>query len=337
MRSRNKNLLAYLCALTLLFSYVEMILPRVFPFFRLGLANAVILLALDLRFDSFLILAVLKALAASLMGGTLFSPFFLISLVQSVTSALVMKILYKLISKKIISIYGISVVGSAVSAFVQILLAGLYLGQGTFALLGPMLLFNTASGIVTALFSEKSGIKETVVQMQNDCGKIIIPQNVSESEKKRGGGASQFLLAFILITASASVFFIKNLIALVILFILSLAAQRLAKRRIFILPHISLWIFIFISAAFVPNGKVLFKLWNISVTEGALLMAVRKALTLSTVSALSQCAFSLRPGKESLIGLSLEDFRIMSDSFRKAEGSLFKKITCALNLEVSSE
>ena len=111
MRSRNKNLLAYLCALTLLFSYVEMILPRVFPFFRLGLANAVILLALDLRFDSFLILAVLKALAASLMGGTLFSPFFLISLVQSVTSALVMKILYKLISKKIISIYGISVVG----------------------------------------------------------------------------------------------------------------------------------------------------------------------------------------------------------------------------------
>ena len=124
---------------------------------------------------------------------------------------------------------------------------------------------------------------------------------------------------------------------IVILFILSLAAQRLAKRKIFILPHISLWIFIFISAAFVPNGKVLFKLWNISVTEGALLMAVRKALTLSTVSALSQCAFSLRPGKESLIGLSLEYFRIMSDSFRKAEGSLFKKITCALNLEVSSE
>ena len=336
MRSRNKNLLAYLCALTLLFSYVEMILPRVFPFFRLGLANAVILLALDLRFDSFLILAVLKAIAASLMGGTLFSPFFLISLVQSVTSALVMKILYKLISKKFISIYGISVAGSAVSAFVQILLAGLYLGQGTFALLGPMLLFNTASGIVTALFSEKSGIKETVVEMQNDCGKIIIPQNVSESEKERGGGA-QFLLAFILITSSASVFFIKNLIALVILFILSLAAQRLSKRRIFILPHISLWIFIFISAVFIPNGKVLFKLWNISVTEGALLMAVRKALTLSTVSALSQCAFSLRPGKESLIGLSLEYFRIMSDSFRKAEGSLFKKITCALNLEVSSE
>lgn len=337
MRSRNKNLLAYLCALTLLFSYVEMILPRVFPFFRLGLANAVILLALDLRFDSFLMLAVLKALAASLMGGTLFSPFFLISLVQSVISALVMKILYKLISKKFISIYGISVAGSAVSALIQILLAGLYLGQGTFALLGPMLLFNTASGIVTALFSEKSGIKETVGKMQNDCGKIIIPQNVSESEKERGGGVTQFLLAFILIASSASVFFIKNLIALVILFILSLAAQRLAKRRIFILPHISLWIFIFISAAFVPNGKVLFKLWNISVTEGALLMAVRKALTLSTVSALSQCAFSLRPGKESLIGLSLEYFRIMSDSFRKAEGSLFKKITCALNLEVSSE
>ena len=94
MQSRNKSL-AYLSAITLLLSYVEMILPRVVPFFRLGLANSVILLALDLDFGSFLILAVLKAAAASLMGGTLFSPFFLISLVQSVLSAIVMRLLYR--------------------------------------------------------------------------------------------------------------------------------------------------------------------------------------------------------------------------------------------------
>ena len=80
----SKNTLAYLWALTLLFSYAEMVLPRLVPFFRLGLANTVILLALDINFSSFIILSILKATAASLMGGTLFSPFFLISLLQSV-------------------------------------------------------------------------------------------------------------------------------------------------------------------------------------------------------------------------------------------------------------
>lgn len=140
IQSRNKSL-AYLNAITLLLSYVEMILPRFVPFFRLGLANSVILLALDLDFGPFLILAVLKAAAASLMGGTLFSPFFLISLFQSVVSALVMRLLYKLISKKAVSIYGISIAGSAISAVIQIGLASLYIGNRTFSLLGPMLIF----------------------------------------------------------------------------------------------------------------------------------------------------------------------------------------------------
>ena len=327
MRSQNKSLLSYLCALTLLFSYAEMILPRVVPFFRLGLANTVILLALDLDLGSFVILAILKATAASLMGGTLFSPFFLISLVHSVVSALVMKGLHKLISKKAISIYGISITGSAVSAVIQIVLAAFYTGKGTYALLGPMLIFNTVSGIITAFFSEKLEIKETMA------AHIEVP----ESEEKRVRPVSQIIIALILICASVSVFFIKNLIVLGCAFIMSLVAQKLSKRKIFILPHISLWLFVLISAVFVPNGKLIFKFWNISVTQGALLIAARKALTLSTVSALSQCAVSLKPGKESVLGQSLEYFRIMSDRFREGEGSVIKKINCALNLDVSGE
>ena len=154
MQSRNKSL-AYLCALTLLFSYAEMILPRIVPFFRLGFANTVILIALDIDFGSFILLSILKAAAASLMGGTLFSPFFLISLAQSLLSALVMRLLYKLISKKLLSLYGISIAGSAVSALVQIGLASLYIGKGTFSLLGPMLIFNTISGLITAFLCDK--------------------------------------------------------------------------------------------------------------------------------------------------------------------------------------
>ena len=335
MRSQNKNQLAYLCALTLLFSYAEMILPRIVPFFRLGLANIVILLALDINFSSFLILSILKATAASLTGGTLFSPFFLITLLQSVASALVMRAIYKLISRKTISFYGISVAGSAVSAVIQILLTSLYIGRGTFALLGPMLIFNTVSGLLTAFFSEKSGIKESIIYMEKNPENLAGLSSGELQNEKKGQRRLQIFLASILIITSISVFFIKNLLVLGCAFILSLTAQKLAKRKIYLLPHISLWLFIFVSAIFVPNGKVLFKLWTLSITQDALLLGAQKALTLSTVSALSQCAVSLKPGKNTLLGQSLDYFKIMSNRFRKSEGSIIKRITYALCLETN--
>ena len=329
---QNKNELAYLCALTLLFSYAELILPRILPFFRLGLANTVILIALDLNFTSYLLLSMLKATAASLTGGTLFSPFFMISLLQSLASALVMRLLYKVISKKLISLYGISVAGSAVSAFIQILFTSLYIGAGTFALLGPMLIFNTISGILTAFFCEKSGIKESYNYIEENSAKLKTGYSDFVANEKSARKGLQIFFAAILITASVSVFFIKNLILLAFVFKISLLAQKLAKRKIFLIPHISMWLFIFISAVFLPNGKVLCKIWNFSITEAALLMGLQKALTLSTVSALSQCAVCLKPGRKTLLGLSLDYYKIMSDRFRKARGSLIARITSALRL-----
>ena len=329
---QNKNELAYLCALTLLFSYAELILPRILPFFRLGLANTVILIALELNFTSYLLLSILKATAASLTGGTLFSPFFMISLLQSLASALVMRLLYKVISKKLISLYGISVAGSAVSAFIQIFLTSLYIGAGTFALLGPMLIFNTASGILTAFFCEKSGIKESYNYIEENSAKLKTGYSDFVANEKPTRKGLQIFFAAILITASVSVFFIKNLILLAFVFTISLLAQKLAKRKIFLIPHISMWLFIFISAVFLPNGKVLCKIWNFSITEAALLMGLQKALTLSTVSALSQCAVCLKPGRKTLLGLSLDYYKIMSDRFRKAQGSLISRITSALRL-----
>ena len=329
---QNKNELAYLCALTLLFSYAELILPRILPFFRLGLANTVILIALDLNFTSYLLLSILKATAASLTGGTLFSPFFMISLLQSLASALVMRLLYKVISKKLISLYGISVAGSAISAFIQIFLTSLYIGQGTFALLGPMLIFNTASGILTAFFCEKSGIKESYNYIEENSAKLKTGYSDFVANEKPARKGLQIFFAAILITASVSVFFIKNLILLAFVFTISLLAQKLAKRKIFLIPHISMWLFIFISAVFLPNGKVLCKIWNFSITEAALLMGLQKALTLSTVSALSQCAVCLKPGRKTLLGLSLDYYKIMSDRFRKTQGSLIARITSALRL-----
>lgn len=326
MQSRNKSL-AYLCALTLLFSYAEMILPRIVPFFRLGFANTVILIALDIDFGSFIVLSVLKAVAASLMGGTLFSPFFLISLAQSLLSALVMRLLYKLISKKLLSLYGISIAGSAASALIQIGLASLYIGKGTFSLLGPMLIFNTISGLITAFLCDKLKLKENLsfTKMPETEGAVQGPQGHATP-------ALQIILAILLLSLSASIFFIKNLIVLACAFVLSLIAQKLCKRKIFFIPHLSLWLFIFISMIFVPNGEVLFKLWIISITKGSLSLALQKALILSTVSALSQCAVCLKPGKNTLLGLSFEYYRLMINRFTEKDGSIINKIIYALNI-----
>ncbi len=326
MQSRNKSL-AYLCALTLLFSYAEMILPRLVPFFRLGFANMVILIALDIDFASFIVLSILKAAAASLMGGTLFSPFFLISLAQSLLSALVMRLLYKLISKKLLSLYGISIAGSAASALVQIGLASLYTGKGTFSLLGPMLIFNTISGILTAFLCEKLKLEDNL-----NFTKLPEATSATHSQQKRMPPALQIIFAILLLSISASIFFIKNLSLLACIFALSLIAQKLCKRKIYLIPHLSLWLFIFISMIFVPNGEVLFKFTFISITKGSITMALQKALILSTVSALSQCAVSLKPGNNTLLGLSFEYYRLMIKRFAEKNGSIINKIIYALNI-----
>ncbi len=330
--SYSKNALAYLTALTLLFSYAEMMLPRFIPFFRLGLANTVILLALDINFTSFILLSILKALAASLMGGTLFSPFFLISLAQSLLSALLMRSLHKFISRRLLGIYGISIAGAALSALIQIELASLYLGNGTQSLLGPMLLFNTASGIITAFISENPILKKDIKNLTSKIERSNFDTKTDITGDRKKTNAIQLIYALLICGFSILIFFIKNQLALAIALLLSLLAQRLCKRKIYFLPHISLWLFIFISSIFMPNGKVLFKLANFSITQGALALALQKALTLSTISALSQCAVCLKPGKDSLLALSLSFYKTMSDRFRNSKGSIIKRFSYALNI-----
>ena len=76
MQSRSKNYTAYLCAVSLLFSYAELIFPRVLPFLKPGFSNIAVLLALSLDLKSFVLLIMFKSIAGSFIQGILFSPFF---------------------------------------------------------------------------------------------------------------------------------------------------------------------------------------------------------------------------------------------------------------------
>lgn len=326
MQFQNKNKIAYLGALTLLFSYAEMLLPRFTPFFRIGLGNIAILLAFDLNPLSFMLLTLIKAFASSLMAGTLFSPFFLISLGQSFFSGMMMYLLARLNRKcknKLFSLYGISILGSAVSALIQIFLSTLYLGKGTYSLLGPMLLFSLFSGIITAFFSLILHIPE---QAPNLIRKEIV-------EKKQ----PVLLLALLILTASAAIFMIKNLIILSLALILALILQLISGRKIYIFPHISLWIFVVISTLFIPNGEVLIKIGTFSITKGSLIIGITKALKLSIVSALSQCAASLKPRGDRPLALVLAYFTALSNLFRSSQGNFIQKFKTTLQAQNLTE
>ena len=351
MQFHNKKRIAYLSALTLLFSYAELLLPRIVPFFRLGLGNAAILMAFEMPFPAFLLLSVIKAIAASLMGGTLFSPFFIISFAQSVSSACLMSGLYRLNKAcrgKLMSLYGISLAGSALSAFVQIWLCSLFLGKGTFSLLGPMMLFNTASGIITALIAEfmsagkqKAGQSvENVVSddaaAQETSATATSDTSASKPAAKKYNPAVQICLAAAIILACAGIFFLESIPILCAALVISFVLQFSSGRKIFIIPHISLWIFVLVSSLLSPNGRVLFSLWNFSITEGALFTGIEKALKLSAVSALSQCAASLRPPESSLLGLSLAYYRTLSDRFRDTKGNPVARLKKVLESDPDS-
>lgn len=326
MQFQNKNKIAYLGALTLLFSYAEMLLPRFTPFFRIGLGNIAILLAFDLNPLSFMLLTLIKAFASSLMAGTLFSPFFLISLGQSFFSGMMMYLLARLNRKCkniLFSLYGISILGSAVSALIQIFLSTLYLGKGTYSLLGPMLLFSLFSGIITAFFS-------LILHIPEQAPNLIRKESV---EKKQ----PVLLLALLILSASAAIFMIKNLIILSLALILALILQLISGRKIYIFPHISLWIFVVISTLFIPNGEVLIKIGTFSITKGSLIMGITKALKLSIVSALSQCAASLKPRGDRPLALVLAYFTALSNLFRSSQGNFIQKLKTTLQAQNLTE
>jgi heptaprenyl diphosphate synthase len=360
--------IARLAALTLVFTYAELLIPRVIPFFRIGLGNAALLMGLGLSFPAFMLLSVIKSVAGSLMGGTLFSPFFLVSFAQSVASALVMFVFGKMarvstmqrdgfdIHRKLLSLYGISVAGSAVSAAVQISLSSLYLGQGTWSLLGPMLLFNAVSGLITAWLAEILGggspLEPQHIHAEGEyplartsllatpsagtplrCLRSKLGYNAPDTAGSHDDLRPRNIFRLIIIlAAAASVFFIKNTAILCGFLLLSFLAQKLAHRKILLLPHLSLWLFVLVTSVLIPNGRVLFSVAGFSITAGALFTGLQKALRLSIVSALSQTAATIKltGSPDSLLALTLDYYSAMSDTFRNTPGSVISKIKEAL-------
>ena len=333
MQLSNKNRIAYLASLTLLFSYAELFIPRFIPFFRLGLGNIAILLAFTLSPLEFLILTFIKAISSCLVSGTLFTPFFLISVSQSVVSGFLMYLLVKLFRGRLLGVYGVSMLGSAVSALIQILLCSLYLGQGTMELLGPMLCFSVFSGILTAWLSFVLHIPETSPQ-------LILKEKDDDDDAtatKKGTLAKNIILILLICTSVIFIVVFKKIPVLVAGMVLSFCAQLMCGRKIKLLPHISVWLFVIVSCLIMPQGKVLFSVLRWKITQGALMTGIEKAIKLSALTALSQCAANIRPKGNGLIATSFAYFGGLCKIMNTAEGNLIKRVKSSLSATVINE
>ncbi len=146
---------ALLAALALFLSTVEYVIPKPLPYMRIGLANLAVMIGLTfLNMREYALLTLLKVLGQGILHGTLFSYVFIFSLGGSVSSALVMLLVYRGLGRRV-SFLGISAAGAFASNITQVLLAGIILfGPGAWLIAPPFLAAGLAASIVLGLFAE---------------------------------------------------------------------------------------------------------------------------------------------------------------------------------------
>lgn len=292
LSKEKKSLLAYLGSKALELSFVEQAIPTVVPFFRLGLANSVILSSLKLEFPLFMLLCLLKSAVISTMSGTLLSPFFAVSICQSLCSGAAMYLVARL---SLNSVFGLSLLGASVSAVVQLALCSIYMRQNLMALAGPMLLFSVASAAVTAAISlrikkELGDRKEHEELNEEDSFFHDVSHAYGRKQKILTAACACAILIF-----TAVIFLVRNIYILLVFLAVSLVLQIVSGRRIRVLPHVFMWIFVIGSPYIVSSNVVLAE-------------NVCRAIRLSAAMCLSQSATRLSFPPDSLIGMTLANF-----------------------------
>lgn len=150
------TLFAMLCALAIVFHYVEsmVVIPLPVPGFRLGLANILSLIALY-YFDAraLFTIGIVRVLFASLLSGMLFATSFWLSLAGMLLSALAMTIARRC---SCFSIYGVSVLGSAAHCVAQVMVVTWIYQQFFMQALLPILVaLSIPTGLLIAMLADQ--------------------------------------------------------------------------------------------------------------------------------------------------------------------------------------
>jgi heptaprenyl diphosphate synthase len=150
------ELVALFAACALFLSTIEYMIPKPVPFMRLGLANLPLILALGIfKNREYFLLLLLKVLGQGLISGTIFSYIILFSLAGSLSSALIMLMIYTIFKDKV-SRVGISLGGALGSTISQLFISRIILFKEATYVIAPLFLFSgLISSIILGLFASE--------------------------------------------------------------------------------------------------------------------------------------------------------------------------------------
>jgi heptaprenyl diphosphate synthase len=154
--------LIFFAALSLFLSTLEYLFPKPIPFFRIGLSNLPLLLALDIfPLRMVLFLAFLKVAGQGLVNGTLSSYVFLFSLTGTAAGTAAM-LLIRSTCRKYISLLGTSLFGALCSNLIQVFLAVTFIFGESAWVIAPLLLgLGLAGGSVVGIFAQRFSTKSS--------------------------------------------------------------------------------------------------------------------------------------------------------------------------------
>nr|WP_307775921.1 Gx transporter family protein [uncultured Cetobacterium sp.] len=168
MDERKRRYLTALVLLALYLSLMETLIPKPFPWMKLGLANIATIIALE-KFDKKMAFEVLflRIFIQGIMLGTMFSPSFIISLLSGGASTLLMVLLYRY--RKNLSLLSICIFGAFMHNFSQLIVVYFLLfrnisimSRSIFIFVWGFLFMGCISGAITGFIAEKLQLRREI-------------------------------------------------------------------------------------------------------------------------------------------------------------------------------
>lgn len=295
----SSDTLALYTALALFFSIIELLIPKPIPFFRIGLANLPLLVALTfLSSKDFILLVMLKIVGQAIVGGTLFSYVFLFSASGSLASGLMMLILRGFYPRRI-SLVGIGVLGALASNTAQLGFAAWMIFGNSTRLVAPLLLvMGTASGILLGVSAQfvlehSRWVRLSVVSR----GKNSRSDGIMYTPGERREALARLFFGIMMVPP----FILQSGPGIkAVHVVLILLYSRSLGLRVRLLPGLLILAAVTVAGVLTPLGEVLFTVGSFPVTSGALEQGLRRGLNLVGMVYISRCSVSRRltlPGK----------------------------------------
>ncbi len=153
--------IAFFTALAISIYALETLIPKPFPFVKIGLANIIILILLASNSAKVAFLVTIsKTIMGGFLVGTIFTPTTIISLASGIIALFTMFIVFK--TKINFSFIGVSILGAITHNFTQILVVRILLikENSIFYLTPILIILGIITGVITGylaiLFYEKN-------------------------------------------------------------------------------------------------------------------------------------------------------------------------------------